>query len=267
MNTGRLFGGLLIAASLVGVIGGTYFMARRVDHYNTTQLPARWHVQESLSREFEFKGRKVSVSDDQTAAGHPALRLRYGDQEVVIPTHRPPVANLPDLGGYKEWFAVLAFCPIVDGQFNVNWFSGEGVKLVAIVRDTAGFDEDTWGSVRIKDWLFHLYELRDDGTINHRLMQFPDRKGKLPALAENKDRAVEQIPERSIEWQAALYAIPQTQISRYRYKTDAITGNTLTEGMGWTLPVAGFSAMGVALGVIVMAVSGGKRRGAAASGR
>lgn len=267
MNTGRLLGGLLIAASLVGVLGGTYAMARRVDRYNNAQPPSRWHVQESLTRNFEFKGRKVSVTDDQTEAGHPAVRLRYGAQEVLIPAHRPPVMNLADLGGYKEWFAVLFFGPIVSGEFNVDWFTGEGVRLMAVVRDTAGFDEDTWGSVRVKDWLFHMYELRDDGTIHHRLMQFPDRKGKLPALAENKDLPVEQIQERSMEWQAALYAIPQTQISRYRFKTDAITGNDYSIGMGWTLPVAGFSAMGVALGIIVMAVSGGKRRAAAAPSR
>lgn len=274
----------LIAAAAMGVC--VFLMAQRVRAFYDAQPAAQWHFQQSQSRTFTFKGRTVDLQDARMADGSPALRLRYGDVEQLIPTGAPLIENLPELDGYRERVAVVSFAPMDRGDIKVDWFTGQGVRLAIVSRSTAGYDQDTWGAVRVKDWWFDVYELTDDGRVVRRAMQFPDRRGRLPANEEAKARAasgesrvasgadeanapaplkvVEEIKERSWEWQAALYAIPQTQISRYRFKNDAITGVEGVEGMRWTLPAAGVSAMVMVGGFVLMGFERVGRRRAAA---
>lgn len=283
----------LIAAAAMG--GCVFLMAQRVRAFYDAQPAAQWHFQQSQSRTFTFKGREVDLQDARMPDGTPALRLRFGDAERLIPTGAPLIENLPELDGYRERVAVLSFGPMDKGEIKVDWFTGQGVRLAIVSRSTAGYDQNTWGAVRVKDWWFDVYELRDDGTITQRAMQFPDRRGRLPANEEAKARAasgesrvasgaqggdlatanaplkvVEEIKERSWEWQAALYAIPQTQISRYRFKNDAVDGVKGVpgaEGMRWTLPAAGVSAMAMVGGIVLMGFERvGRRRGPVQAG-
>lgn len=242
------------------------FMAVRVRAYNRVQPPAQWHFEQYQARTFPFQGREVDVQDAKMEDGTPALRVRYGSLVRLIPVMRPLLESLGDLGGYEESVAVLAFAPVRLGKIEVNWRSGEGVRLVIVARSTAGYSAETWGGVRVKDWWFDLYELRADGTIVQSRGQFPDSRGRLPALLPGGAGAspggvpITMLRERSWEWQAALFAVPRAQVSRYRFKTDAVGGTPDAAGMGWTLPAAGVSAMGVVLGVLLVGSASVARR-------
>lgn len=280
MSRAFALGLALVCAGSAVLALSVYAMAQRVSTFYQAEPAARWHFEKTLRRFFTFHARPVEIADAATPAGSPALRVRFGPTERLIPVASPLLPNLADLDAYREFAAVLAFAPVERGEIRVNWDDARGARLVIVTRDTAGYDEKTWGAVRVKDWLFHLYELHENGEISARVVQFPDRRGRVPAevyarddlRAAGKDvppmpedggprlTSVELVQERSWEWQAALFAVPDAQVSRYRFKQDAVAGSEQNRGMGWTLPAAGFSAMGAMLGVIMIGGDRATRR-------
>lgn len=267
--------GLLLGA--IGgctLIGSVWAMAQRVRSFNAAELPVLWHIETRDAREFTFQAlgnRTLSLTDDFLPSGRPAVRIRFGDAEKLIAVHPPAVRDHKDLSVYDEWLSVGVVAPVRGDSITIKPDQGERPRVVIVNRSTAGYDEETWGAVRIRDWLFDVIEATPDGALVARQMQFRDRRGRLPAevdarrqlAAEGKPdpgpqvrlTTVEPIEERSWEWQAALFALPRSQISRYRYRTDAVQGSDDAPGMGWTLPVAGFSTLIVVAGATLIATS------------
>lgn len=276
MNRLIATGVAILAVSSAGAGVSTWFMAERVRAFNAT-LPDQFLFKAESARSFGAFGRKVQIedatsTDERTGSAHAAVKVVYGETSMTIPVIAPKVSGYKDLSAYEDSLRVLSFAPIKDGKADIKPFSDDNWRALIVVRHTAeGWDEETWGGVRVKDWTFHLYELMPDGAITGpRLMQFRDRRGRVPAEVyargalkkEGKpvppmtDRLtnIEAIGERTWEWQAALFAMPKAQISRYRYRTDAVDGggSAGAAGMGWTFPVAGLSIMGVVLGCGLM---------------
>jgi hypothetical protein len=241
----------------VAFVTSGWFMARRVrDYYDAVPPPSHLFVNVS-ARTFEAFGKPVRLTDAQTDGDTPALRVEFADRSLLLPVH-PPTAPLPDLEGYNEWLEVLAFAPMTDGRVKLDeaaLLRGEpGARLVIVKRNAApGFEDDPGGLVARTRWTFDFVELTPAGDITTRRMQFRNRRGELPALKDDPAAAVAPIEERSWEWQAALFTIPKLHISSYRYKTDAVDGSDQHPGMGWTLPVAGFSALGLTLSLALFA--------------
>ncbi len=270
--------GLLVLLSSAGVvIFSTLRMAQRVEGFNEAEVSTIWHAQRTRLRQFTFRDREVRLTDAPPAEnGDARLQLSYGDQSLALKVHAPIVPGMKDLKVYDEHVAALAIAANRDGAIQVDPFSDEGWRMFIVSRQTApGWDEETWGNVRVKDWVFALYELTPEGTITLRKVQFPDRAGRVPAEVEARRKLkaagepvpgeevkltdVELIQERSLEWQAALFAIPKSQMSRYRFKTDAVRGSSEVQGMRWTLPAAAFGMMGVVGGVALMMMSATRR--------
>jgi len=247
---------------------GAWSMAQRVEQFYQDDPIERWHFEMSDIRVSEFAGREVAFTDAQLPDGRAGLEIRYGQSVLGLPVYTPPAKDLKDLGVYDEWFQPLYFAPIQDGEVAVDWRSGAGVRMVVVNRRTAGYNEATWGLVRVKDWTFDVLELKPDGTIDRRELQFRDRRGNLPIevelrrqlLADGKPvpeksvklSMVEPIEPRTWEWQAALFAVPKLQISRYRFGTDAINGIADPRGTSWTLPVTAFAFLGILAGIALM---------------
>ncbi|MBL0869476.1 MAG: hypothetical protein IBJ18_02750 [Phycisphaerales bacterium] len=199
---------------------------------------------------------------------------------VLLRVNPPAVNAFKDLSVYEEWLAPLAFAPLKDGKLDPGASTGKGVRYAVVNRRGAeGYDAQTWGAVRVKDWTFDIIEFNPDGSLSARVVQFPDRRGRLPAeVYAREDLAkqgkpvpelppvgprltqVEMLQERSWEWGAALFAVPKSQVSRYRYKVDAVDGTDDTPGMGWTLPAAGVGVLTLTLGVGLMLSSTVRRR-------
>jgi hypothetical protein len=258
---------MILIASLVVVVLSGGAMARRVSDFNKS-LPEPFVFKREWSRMFSWAGREVTLTDS-VRDGLAGMKLRYGDKEVEFPVIRPQVTGFKDLSIYEGELAVLRFAPTHEGQALANEESMVGWRTVIVNRRTApGWDEETWGQVRIKDWTFEVYELLADGQIARREMQFRDRRDRLPAevyareelaksgksmpAAGEKLTPIEAIEERSWEWQVALFAVPKGQMNRYRFKTNAVDGSLSVAGMGWTFPAVGFSMLGVMLGVILV---------------
>ncbi len=264
----------VLAVSLVGAGVGTWFMAARVAAFNAT-LPEQYLFKAESTREISAFGRPITLEDTTVPGadgGQPqaAVRVTYGDSTVTIPVIAPKVKGFKDLSTYEESFRVLSFAPIKEGKAEIKPFSDDNWRAIVVARETRpGFDQDTWGEVRIKDWTWVIYEFLPGGGIaGPRTVQYRDRRGHAPAEVYARDELkkagkpvpplpeaggprltnVEPIQERSWEWQAALFALPKMQVSRYRYRSDAVDGTSLVEGMGWTFPLAGFSVLGVVLG-------------------
>lgn len=266
IKAGLLF--TIASAAALGVSLG--FMAQRTADYNEKNPPASWHFEQDIRRSFilpeSFGKRNITIADTKLPDGQTALKLTFGERELVITSRPPLVPDQPDLKVYEEWLAVLTFSKIEKGKFTFDARTGEGVRCIIVNRRAAdGLSPDTWGSVMAKDWTFDFIELKPDGTIDRRLMQFQARKYGtntlyLPALKADPTSTVQPILERTWEWQAALHAVPKAQVSRYRFQTDAIGGNATTPGMGWTLPVAGFAVLGLLAGVTLLMSSRVHRR-------
>ena len=246
---------LALVSGLLGALGA-WTMATRIQSFNRAEAAsARWHFERIDARSTTFAGRKLTITDTRSDQDTSAMKIQYGDTIFTLDVKEPPAA-LPDLSAYTEWLSPLFFAPIKDGEISVDWTTGDGVRLAIVNRTTAGYDERTWGSVRVKDWIFDVIELKTDGTIDRKRMQYRDRRGRLPASINEKGETVQTdiipIEERTWQWQAALFAVPRLQISRYRYGSDAVQGTLNTPGMGWTLPVTGLAAMGLFVGVVMV---------------
>jgi hypothetical protein len=260
--------GVSLAVTAVSVVS----MARRAAAFNE-QLPTPFVFQKpwNLSRDIQFAGRAISLRDALLEDGSSAIKVTYGEQTKTFPVKEPKVRDHPDLGPYEERLAVLAFVPTKEGEKVTIDPADERVRAVMVVRRTSDeFAGTPWADVRVKDWVFDVYEFARDGAlVGPRRMQFRDRRGRIPAeqyaaedlrargqaVPEGKLTEVEGIEERSWEWQACLFVVPKMQVSRYRYRNDAVDGTDQAAGFGWTFAGAGLGMIGVMGGVAVMMAS------------
>lgn len=252
--------------SLVMVSG--YFMAQKVAAYYEANPASQWHFEVNHSRTYTLHDCPVTITDTTLSSGQSAVTITYADKSVTLGVHAPAVPNFRDLSIYDEFLAVLSYVPISRGKLDFDPTKGKDLRHVIVNRRSGGADgysPDTWGSVRIKDWTFDFVELLPDGTIRQSIMQFPARDrqtGELyvPIKRENPDAPVDMIAERSWQWGAALFTVPRSQVSRYRYRTDAVAGTDGSDGMGWTLPAAGFGVLGLFAGVTLLLAANVSRK-------
>jgi len=270
MQTSTKVGFILTAICGASLLVSAYIMAGRVAAYYRANPASQWHFENQISRAFSAHGREVKVEDlppdpVRQSAGVAQVRVSYGDQTTVLDVTKPVVPGFRDLTIYSENMAVLMYSPIEAGQLRMDEQGIAQARWVIINRRSAqGYSPETWGSVRVRDWVFDLVDLKPDGSMTTTVMQFPakDRKTNelfVPALREDPSAKVAMIPERSWQWGAALFAVPKSQVSRYRFRTDAVAGTDGSDGMGWTLPAAAFSSMGLLAGVGLLLASRVKR--------
>lgn len=271
MNRLAKLGLIITATAGVALAISLVLMAQRISAFNERQPSVEWHVQSVQDRAFTFNGRQISITDvapptDASASDMPAalssnvgkVLVRYGDQSLELSV-KAPAGAFPDLGAYTEWLSLVFFAPIRQGKVDVNWRDGQGIRLALANRSTAGYDSETWGAVRIRDWVFDVVEFLPDGTFATQRMQFRDRRGRLPALVSDPATTILPIAERSWQWQAALFAVPKLQVSRFRYGTAALFGTTDNPGAGWTLGATALSAMATCFGLGLLLASTVKR--------
>jgi hypothetical protein len=285
----RPFGAALLCVSLLLLAVSGWQMAVRVAAFHRQMAgagPTVFDFDRAFARSITFdagpfRGRTLTLTDtwigdpDDPRRRRPGLIIDWDGTRTTIPVIAPldragRLSNMDGLEIYEESLAVLSFVPIVDGRRLPA--DADHLRMVVVARRT-DFDPDTWGAVRVRDWVFQFVELRADGTLwpppdqPPRLMQFRDRRGRLPAEVIAREElaaagpgtpvpplppagprltSVEPIEERTWEWQAALHALPKGQVSRYRFQTTAVSA------MGWTLPTAGLAVLGVLAGLALL---------------
>jgi hypothetical protein len=246
-------GVVVLAASLSGFIFSGYSMARRVEAFNQAEPPSMFHFVQSDVRKQRFLGRDIHLTDTRLPDGQNGLLVQYGDASISIPAHRLDIAGFESLAVYNEWVAVLAFSPIERGELAADWQQDPRTRMLVVSRQAGGYDDETWGSVRVRDWRGRL-------PAEHTARLELEKAGKPVPGPEVRLTSIEPIEERTWEWQAALHALPKAHVSRYRFKTDAVHGSAESPGMGWTLPAAGTSVLGLVLGAGLLMGGSVRRR-------
>ncbi|MBC7835223.1 MAG: hypothetical protein H7Y88_09010 [Phycisphaerales bacterium] len=260
-------GWILALVSTILLVGSAYVMSQRAAAYNRSDTTPQLKTEPVAARSFTVYDREVAITDmPGQSVSEFAVKLTYGDRIEIIPAKQPVILNLKGLDLYKEWLAVLVMkpmqrgrevAPAAPGPSLIGPAADQNGRVVVVVRATPpGYDPETWGSVRRADWTFRFYELQPDGNIGKSILRWPRsdkseqrfQKHAVSADATELERWLAQIPrleDRSWQYQAALFAMPTLQVPKYKFKDDAV------EVMGWTLPVAGFSVLGICAGLCV----------------
>lgn len=250
MTMTRKLGLLLAAAALAVFVVSVYFMSRKAAAFNRAADHPEYEMIRRVDRQFELYGREVSIQDASTDSGQAALRITYGDAELLMPVRSPPVRDAPDLGLYGEWVAVLETWRIGrDAQTGDPHRVPDSGRLVIVNRRTPeGFDPQTWGQVRRTDWTFDFYELTPEGEFSHWVRRWPRGSHGDSVARRDPDSElakIEPLEERSFEFLAAMHVIPKLALPKHKFEDTAVYG------MGWTLPAAAFSGLAIGVGLFL----------------
>lgn len=259
----RLVGIVVLLTSLALGVFGVARMARRVAAYNERSHFEHYRFDIGSSREFTAHGLPVKITDadDTPGDGRSELVISYDAKETRVPVVPPPVKDVPDLGVYGDWAKVIEVHQVVRGPDNsLMDKDGTGRILVICRIPPEGYDPQTWGSVRRADWTFDFHEFKPDGTLEKSTFRWPRSELGEMSLKKEIDKGdetakvlatLQPLDERSWQYQAALHVIPKLNVPKYRFQ------DTAMKAMGWTLPVAMFSGLGVIAGIAMIVIGGG----------
>lgn len=269
MTKGKKLAWLLTVLFAAGLFGAAWPMAQRIAAFNKASHFRHFHTEPVLRRQFQVEGfPPVRLEDAEDESGRFVLRLTYGhpaDQAppgapppavVDIPVNRPPATGLPDLGVFEEWLRVLAINEVLRDEQGQQSVKPDSEKIMIVVRRTpAGFDPGSWGSVRRTEWLFDFYDLQRDGRVEVYTRRWPmakeiyERRFQERAAAPGADErlkvlaAIPPLEERGLEFFAAMHVIPKLNVPKYKFTDTALSFRVL----GWTLPVAMLSGLGLSI--------------------
>lgn len=255
------------AVSLVLLVISTTMLAQRVRAYNASAVQSLFAYIEVNNPNFQFGGRPVELSDTGEEE-RPMLRIRYGEDELLIPVAVETRQRLPEFfARHSDWLRMVFFADrsgMSMQEFESRIARDEiPARLVVVTRTPFGADpakdalfgleQDrnlSTADVRRDRWLFDFYELNPDGGfIIHPPLRFPESGSSLLRRQNQAKLRGEPIPERNPgelqerTWQygAALKVMPRAPAITFE--------NQALRAAGWTLPAASGSVLGLMFGV------------------
>lgn len=236
-----------------------YAMAGRVSEFNARADRKLWMFRLVDSRAFKFAGRDVSIVDttDGAAEGSELVVITYGDRELKLtPGVKPKDPKLPGLFRHADWFKVLRFAEYPKNSSVQEFKDGleEGKdRLVFITRHPLTTADPRTGDVWGRDWTFDFHEPLPDGTIRTEGLRLPKTKGDIKTPKPN------ELKPGTWQMEAALYLMPQMPADSLNLgrPTAAFKGDAVS-AMGWTLPAATVTALGL---MVSLALGAAPRRG------
>jgi hypothetical protein len=242
---------------VVGIAG----LARRIGEFNAAAGRTMYAFNEVHEREFQFAGRKVSLTDEERE-GQTVVVVQYGDAELRLIAPREVdigSAQLPGLARHSEWLRVLRFAPFKGrNRTEFKEHLDEGTDRLAILsrRPAVGPDPHT-GEVWNRDWLFEFRELLPDGTIAAETLRYPKTKG-------DKNPKPGELRAGTWEMDAAMGMMPGSPPDSLNFgRPTAAFKDDALRNAGWTLPAAVAGALGL---VASLAVLLGPRRAKGGTG-
>ncbi len=232
-----LVSGVVFAFSLVSLM-------RAIEAHNERADFPFYSFEVLDGRELTWSGRDITLTDFTDDEGRAFIKLEYGDLVIDIPVREPTAKNLPTLGLYNEWAKVLAMAEVErNDEGELDAIEGTGRMLIVTRRTPEGYDSETWGRVRRKDWTFDYYTLETDGTVTTETWRWPPSRHE-----SDEQRASNPIPplgERTWQYQAAMHVIPALSVPKQKFKNTALW----YENVGPVLPIAGISALAFLFGL------------------
>lgn len=222
---------LLIAASVLALVGSIRAMAHRITDYYSSSDHKLYMFEPINAREFSFAGREVTIRDEDSPSGT-VVTVRYGDESLRLDATIPPgPPQLPHLVRHAQWLQVLRFAEHGRGsavEAADRVLRGEVPdRLVVVIRNPPrGADPDSWGQVWRKQWKFDLYEFDpQSGGFRHERLGYPTNRRNEPAKPG-------ELVEGSWQFYAALFTMPKGSKPTPKFTGDAL------RAMDWTFPAA-----------------------------
>ncbi len=255
----RIWWSLCGVSLLTIVIAGIALAGRIADYNKESDHPLFAYIQVA-STSFTFAGRTVELLEE-TLDGRDVVRVRYGDEELILDVAIPPLVPLPTLyERQKDWLTLSFFADRAGmsmREFQRKLENDEiKPRLALVTRTPFGVDPlkapnheslqqpETWGNGEIRSdlWRFDCYEFLRDGTIVHEVKRFPESGQSLLRRQNYAKLKGEPIPQRrdgeleEYSWQrgAALKIMPRAPAITMEQQALRVSG--------WTLPAtaAGF---------------------------
>lgn len=232
--------------SLVAVIVLGYFMAQRLDRYNSESGRELYVFQPITAREFLWNGTPVSFTDEVDADGADVVVLQYGDDSIRLRSGLKSLpSEVPGLQRHESWLKLLRFAPRSDKSIEellAEIDAGTADERLAVVvrLQRPGVDQDSFGQVMRGDWRFQFVELLPEGGFREQVLRFPESERAYNRRVSQARRADEPAPQRrddelkfgTWEFDASLMVMPKSGPPTPQF------GRGAMDALGWTLPAA-----------------------------
>ncbi|MDX2146011.1 MAG: hypothetical protein SFZ23_00685 [Planctomycetota bacterium] len=241
---------LLTLASVAMLIISGWAMSRRIVAFHEANPRNLFAFRDVAQMEFTYDGVPVKLVN-RVDGNTRFLDVHYGERVLPLRVTVPGNFDLPGMLPHLDWMRVLRFVPVEDGRIHhtlARMRAGEIPDRLVIVTRTPkpGSDPLTWGQVWRKDWVFDFYEFlpRNDprrsevGEIAHHRLGYPKSR-------RTEEARPDELRENTWELQAAMQLIPKGRGPSYKPMNDALSV------VGWTLPVAGLSILGMVSAIFV----------------
>lgn len=246
----------LVVISIIAIAVSGFSLAQRINSYNQSEDRSLFAYIQIVSSSFTYADLPVDLVED-TVEDKPVVRVRYGDEELVLDVAIESRVPLPTLfDRQKDWMTMVFFADrsgMTLKEFDQKIHTDEiRPRLALVTRTPFGIDppkaprfenigheeNESTGEVHRERWRFDCYEFLRDGTITHEVKRFPE-SGKSLLRRQNYAKLNGQpIPQRNegeleeYTWQygAALKTMPRAPSITFEKQA--------LRKAGWTLPVA-----------------------------
>jgi len=276
-------GGLLIG---LGVIGLAISMPSMVSRLQSREIPIVWFDDTITDEQFSWMGKPVVV----TTVYDTGTRVHYGQLDnngyplVELSEHADPNLparieifwrnsvitqpfvgqfidkRLPVLLKHEDWLRIALMVEGAQSRTQLESGIADGSlhprMIVSMRLPPEGYDPDTWGKVRRKDWRYRFIELLPPGSGDQTSREFGGTYGELDALGNPDERHAQNRDADLWMYHAMLQVTPA---SLYRSKNKPI--EAAMRAIGWTWPVAGLSILAIAGGLFIVAMGRTVARG------
>lgn len=245
---------VLVALSFATVAFSGYSLAQRIANYNKTSDHPLFAYIQATSTQFTFAGRAIEITED-TIDERDVVRIKYGDEELVLDVAIPPLQPLPELHErHQDWLTISLFADRSGLSMKdfLRLIDADEIKprLGIITRTPFGLDrlespnhenlqqEQNWGNGEIRSDVsrFDCYEFLRDGTITHEIKRFPESGNSLIRRQSYAKLKGEDIPQR-VEGELEEYTWQRGAALKIMARPPAITlEKQALRVSGWTLP-------------------------------
>lgn len=252
-----------VALVVFGVVGLAVSIPVMAGRLQSRHVPLVWFQQPIQGQEFQFLGEPVRIGvleGQDSAAAERTLRITFRGQELKFPIE-PGMQDDPRLPGLKRFEDWLRVVPMVTGAQTEEQVERDVVEgrlhprlLVATRLLAEGYDPESWGLVRRKDWRYRFALLDARAPIEQAVEIVEGTYVDLDLLGDPVFRAREGREDEVWKFYAMLQVTPATA---YRSKNRSLS--EVMGALGWTWPVAGMSILAIAGGFALLAIGGPER--------
>ena len=231
----------VLAISIIAFAFSVIKITSDIVAFNREKLPPRAHFMPVELEQFTFGGRLVSFSEERDEDNNVTVVVTFGDTTLRLNETIPnDLDEIPDLRRYEDWLRVYRFVMVsgMSTEQALQAIERDEIpdRLVIVVRTPPpGADQRTWGEVWSDGWVFDLYELKEDGTIQHDRLKYPSkRRGNEPPKPG-------ELVEGTWQYDTAMMSIPPVSRPKPQFESDA------SFRFGWAISLAGVSGLALAI--------------------